>query len=132
MFAPKSDSRRWVKEEGNVIQINRLKLQELIQNDGSLSEILMRAFILRRVELIANGWGDAILLGSKNSQGTLRIKEFLTRNGHPYSYVDIDGDFGVQPVFDHFQMRADEVPIVICRGTICSPQPFESRDCRLP
>jgi thioredoxin reductase (NADPH) len=120
-----------VREDGNVIQIDRLKLQELIQNDGSLSEILMRAFILRRVELIANGWGDAILLGSKNSPGTLRIKEFLSRNGHPYSYVDIDGESGVQPVLDHFQVRTDEVPIVICRGqhVLRNPSNREVADC---
>ena len=48
-----------------------------------LSEILMRAFILRRVELIARGLGDVVLIGSAHCAGTLRVKEFLTRNGHP-------------------------------------------------
>ena len=43
----------------------------------------MRAFILRRVELIARGLGDVVLVGSTHCAGTLRIKEFLTRNGHP-------------------------------------------------
>ncbi len=105
-----------VKEGGSLVRIDRAKLQELVQNDSNLSEILMRAFILRRLELIANGWGDVVLLGSRSSPGTLRIKEFLSRNGHPYSYVDIDGDSGVQPVLDHFRVTADEIPIVICRG----------------
>ena len=52
----------------------------------------MRAFILRRVELIARGLGDVVLIGSTHSAGTLRVKEFLTRNGHPYTYVDLDRD----------------------------------------
>ena len=36
----------------------------------------MRAFILRRVEFIAHGWGDAVLLGTNNSSGTLRLRNF--------------------------------------------------------
>src|SRR5205823_1679649 len=81
-----------------------------------LSEIIMRAFILRRVELIARGYGDAVLLGSTHSPGTLRIKEFLTRNNHPYSYVDLDRDPGVQAILDHFHVSVEDVPVLICRA----------------
>jgi thioredoxin reductase (NADPH) len=45
--------------------------------------ILMRAFILRRVELIAAAVGDIVLIGSTHSAGHASIKEFLMRNGHP-------------------------------------------------
>jgi thioredoxin reductase (NADPH) len=54
-----------------------------VQTDPQLGEILMRAFILRRIELIASGIGDVVLIGSVHSPGTLRIREFLTRNGIP-------------------------------------------------
>jgi hypothetical protein len=53
-----------------------------VQTDAELSEILMRAFILRRLELIARDLGDVVVIGSMHCAGTLRIKEFLTRNGH--------------------------------------------------
>ena len=66
-----------------VIEVDRTDLLGLIQTDAQLSEILMRAFILRRVELIARGFGDVVLAGSEYCQGTLRVKEFLTRNGYP-------------------------------------------------
>ena len=85
-----------MREAGEFIELDRSNLQDVIQNDGELSEILMRAFILRRLELIGHGWGDVVLLGSNNSSGTLRIKEFLTRNVYPYSYVDLETDPGVQ------------------------------------
>src|SRR6187200_2159496 len=62
------------------------RLLALVQTDAELSEILMRAFILRRLELIAHGLGDVVLVGSPHCAGTLRIKEFLTRNGHPFDY----------------------------------------------
>jgi thioredoxin reductase (NADPH) len=105
-----------MREAGEVIELDRSGLQELIETDSELSEILMRAFILRRVEFIAHGWGDAVLLGTNNSSGTLRIKEFLTRNGYPHAYIDLEGESKVQELLDHFQVTADDVPIVICRG----------------
>src|SRR4029079_15419641 len=51
-------------ESGEVIEIDRAHLMRIVQNDPELSDILMRAFILRRVELIAHGFGDVVLLGS--------------------------------------------------------------------
>ena len=74
----------------------------LVQTDAELSEILMRAFILRRVELISAGVGDIVLIGSTYSADTLRIKEFLMRNGQPYSYIDLERDPDVQNLLDSF------------------------------
>ena len=83
-------------EAGEVIEMDREQLLALVQTDSEISEIIMRAFILRRVELIAHGLGDVVLLGSNHCSGTLRVKEFLTRNGHPYAYIDLDRDAAVQ------------------------------------
>ena len=56
-----------VREPGEVIELDREQLLALVQTDAELSEILMRAFILRRVELIAHGLGDVVLIGSMHS-----------------------------------------------------------------
>src|SRR5690349_19813069 len=69
------------RQDGEVIQLARESVLALVQTDAELSEILMRAFILRRVELLTQGIGDVTLVGSSHSAYTLRIKEFLTRNG---------------------------------------------------
>src|SRR5947207_2248164 len=112
-----------VHEAGEVIHLEREQLLALVQTDSELSEIIMRAFILRRVELIARGYGDAVLLGSTHSPGTLRIKEFLTRNNHPYSYIDLDRDSGVQALLDRFHVSVHDVPVVICRGELVLRNP---------
>jgi thioredoxin reductase (NADPH) len=103
-------------EAGEVIEIDREELLTLVQTDSELSDIIMRAFILRRASLIAQGLGDVVLVGSTHSSGTLRIKEFLTRNGHPYAYIDLDRDTGVQELLDRFHVAVSEVPVLICRG----------------
>ena len=103
-------------EPGELIQLDRSQLLGLVQADSELSEVLMRAFILRRVDLIARGIGDLVLVGSSHSAGTLRIREFLTRNGQPYTSVDVERDPDVQELLDRFRVTVDEVPIVICHG----------------
>ena len=114
-----------------VIELQNKDLLRLVQNDAELSEILMRAFILRRVELIAAGVGDLILIGSAHSAGTLRIKDFLLRNGHPYSYVDLEQDSDVQNLLDSFQTSASDIPVLICRGQVVlrNPNNQEIADC---
>ena len=116
---------------GEVIELNREAMQSLVQTDVGVSEILMRAFIMRRLELIAQGKGDVALIGSSHSAGTLRIKEFLTRNSHPYHYLDLDRDEGVQDLLDKFHVRVDEVPVIICRGSavLRNPSNQQVADC---
>jgi thioredoxin reductase (NADPH) len=116
---------------GEVIELDHKDLLGLVQTDSELSDILMRAFILRRVELIAAGVGDLILIGSVHSAGTLRIKEFLMRNGHPYSYIDLEQDPDVQNLLDSFQIVASDVPVLICRGQVVlrNPGNQEIADC---
>ena len=93
--------------------------------------MLMRAFILRRVALIARGLGDATLIGSAHNAGTLRLQEFFTRNGHPYAYLDVDRDDAVQAMLDRFHVGVGDVPIVICRGekVLKNPTNEEVADC---
>ena len=87
----------------------------------------MRAFILRRAELITAGVGDIVLIGSAYSADTLRIKEFLMRNGHPYSYIDLERDPDVEYVLDSFHLAANEIPVMICRGQVVLGIPLSKK-----
>jgi thioredoxin reductase (NADPH) len=120
-----------VGEPGEVIDVKRDDLLALVQNDSELSDIFLRAFILRRVELIAHGFGDVVLIGSSFCQATLRVKEFLTRNGHPYTFVDLDRDPGVQELLDRFTVGPGDVPVLICRETVVlrNPTNLQIADC---
>jgi len=116
---------------GELIELDRQHMLVLVQTDAELGEILMRAFILRRVELLAAGVGDVVLVGSIHSASTLRIKEFLVRNGHPYSYIDLERDPAVQSLLDGFHVDASETPVVICRGQLVLRNPTNQQvaDC---
>lgn len=120
-----------VSESGEVIELDREGLLALVQTDVELSEILMRAFILRRSELIAGGLGDVVVIGSTHCAGTLRVKEFLTRNGHPHRYIDLDRDADAQTLLDRFHIGAADVPVLICRGdaVLRNPSNRQIADC---
>jgi thioredoxin reductase (NADPH) len=98
-------------------------LLSLVQHDSELSDIFMRAFLLRRVELIAHGLGDVVVVGSNSSGGTLRVKEFLTRNAHPHTYIDLDEDPDVHEVMQRFQVTERDIPVVLYRGEIVLRHP---------
>ena len=120
-----------VSEPGEVIQVDRDRLLALVQTDAELSEILMRAFILRRVAMISGNFGDVAVIGSTHSAGTLRVKEFLTRNGHPFQYLDLDRDSDAQELLDRFHVAVPDIPVLICRGKSVLRNPTNSQiaDC---
>ncbi|MGA3350132.1 MAG: FAD-dependent oxidoreductase [Candidatus Sulfotelmatobacter sp.] len=120
-----------VTAPGELLEMNNHDFRALVARDAELSEIFMRAFILRRVSLINQGFGNVILLGSRHSAPTLRLREFLTRNGHPHTYVDLDTDATYQDLLDHFHVSVEEIPVVICnnRTVLRSPSIQELAKC---
>ena len=105
-----------VSEGGEFLELGPENLRVLVARDAELSEILMRAFILRRLEMIRQGWGALVVLGSQHSARTLEIREFLSRNGQPYTYVDLDRDQTSQELLDRFEVKPRDVPVVVCPG----------------
>ena len=120
-----------VSEPGEVIQLDRDELLNLVQTDAELSEILLGAFLQRRLGLIAGNLGDVVVIGSAHDPGTLHVRQFLTRNGHPFRYVDLDRDADAQEMLDRFGVGIPGIPIVICRGQAILRQPTNARiaDC---
>ena len=53
------------------------------------------------------------------------------RNGHPYSYIDLERDPDVQNLLDSFQISTNEIPVLICRGQLVlrNPGNQEIADC---
>jgi thioredoxin reductase (NADPH) len=114
-----------------VLEIPRANLRRIMQTDAMLGEIFLRAFLLRRVYLIAHSTGDALLIGSSHSRDTLRLRAFLTRNGHPHTYIDIERDPDFQSVLDQFDILPTEIPVLICSGqqVLRNPNDSEAAAC---
>jgi len=114
-----------VVEAGRVLEVPQPRLRTLVQTDAELSELFLRAFILRRMGLIAEARGDVVLIGSRHSPDTMRIQEFLTRNTHPYVYLDVESDLQVERMLCGFGLGVDEIPVLICRGERVQKNPTD-------
>ena len=73
--------------------------------------------------LIEAQGSDVVLIGSRHSAGTLRLQQFLSRNGVPYHCVDIETDPTVEAMFERYHVTVEEVPIVVCRAEIVLKNP---------
>lgn len=120
-----------VTAAGEFLEITGEGLRSIVATDAELSEIFMRAFILRRLSLIARGQGNLILMGSRHCASTLHLREFLARNAYPYTYVDLDTDKTSQELLDRFAVKISEVPVVICNAGLVlrNPTPQRLADC---
>jgi thioredoxin reductase (NADPH) len=96
-----------------VLEIDHAQLRRIMDTDAEVSEVFLRAFVQRRAALVAQGLGDAVLIGSRHSADTLRLREFITRTGHPFTYVDADRDRGVQELLDHFHVGIGDIPVLL-------------------
>ncbi|NVB84846.1 MAG: FAD-dependent oxidoreductase [Kofleriaceae bacterium] len=130
-----SDGRALVRARARTpvraFKIEHARLHTLIQNDSELSDVLLRAFLLRRVALIETGQGDAIVIGSQSSAATTRLLAFLVQNIHPHRYLDVDRDPDVERLLGHFGVGIDDIPVLICRGerVLRHPSDAEAADC---
>jgi thioredoxin reductase (NADPH) len=116
-----------VREAGEILAINESELRTIVQTDSEIMEIFMRAFILRRMGLIASEQaGDVILLGSMHSSATLRLVQFLTRNTYPFAMRDVDADKDAKAFLEGFNLTAGDLPVVLCRGQVVLKNPSNS------
>jgi thioredoxin reductase (NADPH) len=114
-----------------LLRVELQQFRNLMHTDSDLSEVCMRAFILRRVLLLQGSWGDAIVIGSRLSAATLRMQGFLTHNGHPHRYIDIDLEPDVPALLDGFKVSVSDLPVLICRGekVLRNPSNAEVAEC---
>src|ERR1700716_4472215 len=93
-------------------------LRALLIGSADIGELMMRAFILRRVALLEGGNVGSVILGEAGSPDTVRLRGLLTRNSYPHSIIDADGTQG-RELSERLGVQEGELPILICpNGTL--------------
>jgi thioredoxin reductase (NADPH) len=117
MLAGRPSLVRTVAEAASeLIEIDPVTFRRIVQTDPELSDIFLKAFVRRRGRLIANSLGGIVVIGSRYCAATLNLKEFLARNGHPYTYIELERDPAVQELIDRFAIKPEDIPVLICGG----------------
>lgn len=114
----------------HVLRVARTAFRRLITAEPDIGETILRAFILRRVALLAQGQGGVTLVGPGHSKQMVRLNAFLTRNAYPHRTIDTELDADAGSFLAHFGVGTDELPVVICDGRVLrNPSNHALADC---
>lgn len=99
-----------------VARVERLEFRRLIAAEPDIGEVVMRAFILRRVGMMLHGEAGIALIGPAHGAATSRIESFLRRNGLPHRQIDTETDADAGGFLECFQLSPEDLPVVVVRG----------------
>lgn len=118
-------------EDGEVIRMDRAGFQAMLAAEPDIGEIIMRAFILRRMGLIEHTQGGVVMVGSRHSSDTLRIQRFLKRNGYPLRTLELENDAEARQTLSDVGMEAADAPVVVCPGdkVLSNPSTLQIAEC---
>jgi thioredoxin reductase (NADPH) len=104
-----------VREPGEVLAVRVARLRELVTQDASLGDLILRAYLIRRSMLISLGAGLRIV-GSRYSPDTRRLREFIARNRLPHRWIDLEDDRQADALLAQLGIAPNETPVVILSG----------------
>ena len=96
-----------------LVRIKRASFRKLVAAEADIGEIIMRAFILRRVGLISHAQGGVQLIGPGHGGDTLRLQRFMTRNGYPHNLLDTEDDPDAGGFMECFGITPEQLPVVV-------------------
>jgi thioredoxin reductase (NADPH) len=101
--------------ETDVYEVSPDALRQLLNHDPDLGDIILQAFMARRQLLRESaGFIGLRVIGSHSSQNTFRVREFLARNGQPYTWLDLDTDPAAKDLLRLFGLGEADTPVVSC------------------
>jgi thioredoxin reductase (NADPH) len=101
-----------VRESGEVLAISPENLKQIITEEPTLSDTIMKAFLARRTVLMRAGTGMRII-GSRRSRDAQRLREFAVRNRLPHAWIELEEDEGAGALLERFGARPQETPVAI-------------------
>ena len=100
-------------EDSRVVRIRPADFRRMVSSEADIGEIIMRAFILRRVGLIQHASGGVVLIGAGHAGDTLRLQRFMMRNGYPHRLLDVEADPDAGGFLACFEITAEQLPVVV-------------------
>ena len=94
-------------------------LRALVVGSAELGEVIMRAFILRRVGLIQQGGAGSVLVDRPGTPDLVRLQSFLARNGYPFTVLDASAEGEGRALVERLGVQPEDLPLMVCpNGTV--------------
>ncbi|MDB6002797.1 MAG: Thioredoxin reductase [Rhizobacter sp.] len=99
-----------------VVRIRRNDFPRMVSAEPDIGEIILRAFILRRVGSIRHPSGGVLVVGSGHDGDTLRLQRFMQRNGYPFRLLDTDSEAVAAEFQVSCTVTPEQMPVVLSPG----------------
>jgi thioredoxin reductase (NADPH) len=94
-------------------EVTQESLKPLLNDHPDLGDLIMRAFIARRHLLRDSGaFTGPRVIGSRYSKDAFRVRDFLSKNRVPYTWLDLESDPGVDKLLRQFGVSPKDTPVV--------------------
>jgi thioredoxin reductase (NADPH) len=102
----------------DVLRISRDRFRNYVSAEPEISNVIMHAAILRRLGLVQYTQVGVTVAGSGRASGTIRLQQFLARNGYPYRLIDTENDPDAQGLLQAFNIDGAALPVVIAEAEV--------------
>jgi thioredoxin reductase (NADPH) len=100
---------------GRILRIPATQVKVIMSQEPDLSELILRAFLLRHSRLTNLGSGP-VLVGSRFDANTRRLLEVLARNRLSSRWLELEGSPEAEALLREVEVPIAELPIVILPG----------------
>jgi thioredoxin reductase (NADPH) len=107
---------------GEVLALGAERLRTLVARDSEFGELVLRAYLIRRSMLVGEGSG-MLIIGSRFSPDTHRLRDFVARNRLPHRFLDVELDPAAEQLLERLDVPARDLPIVVLGGTVLLRNP---------
>ena len=105
-----------IGEDAEVIRVPNERFRELMAAEPEIADVMLRAFIVRRIGILESNLGGSWLVGRHNDPDTLRIQQFLQRNGYPVRTVYVEDDSHARDALEQNDCTEEDLPVLLCHG----------------
>jgi thioredoxin reductase (NADPH) len=110
--------------EVEVYEIPGDSLRRVLNQCPIASDIILQAFIARRQLLRESpDFTGLRVIGSRYSQDTFRVRDFLSKNRVLFTWVDLESDPHVDLLLKQFGVTESDTPVVACRSMVILRNP---------
>ena len=96
-----------------VYEVSPDAFRQLLDHNPQLGDIILQAFIARRQLLRESGNFTGLrVIGSRYSQDTFRIRDFLAKNRIPFTWLDLETDPQVNQLLKQFGVSEVDTPVI--------------------
>jgi thioredoxin reductase (NADPH) len=104
-----------VQRPGEVLQLEPRDLRRVVGELPEISEVLLKAFLMRRTLLISDGFTGLRIIGSRFSPSAHQLRDFCSRNAIPFTWIDLEDDERAESLLREFGVPASATPVVVGR-----------------